>query len=91
MNGSLVDNVVMTSEDEPSLEEWNFDVATAETMIPVIGHLYRNNNVVLMLFGTGLVNKSVIELIKIHRLALKYLHGQITVGNRDPRCLSQRF
>ncbi|KFF59252.1 glyceraldehyde-3-phosphate dehydrogenase [Cryobacterium sp. MLB-32] len=43
--------------------------ALAEAMIPLIGRLYRDNNVVTSVYGRGLINKSVIGLIKAHRFA----------------------
>ena len=38
-------------------------------MIPLIGRLYRTNNVVTSVYGRGLVNKSVVGLLKAHRFA----------------------
>ncbi|GAB3387455.1 glyceraldehyde-3-phosphate dehydrogenase [Azotobacter armeniacus] len=38
-------------------------------MIPLIGQLYRNNNVVTSIFGRSLINRSVIAILKAHRLA----------------------
>ncbi|KGJ80071.1 glyceraldehyde-3-phosphate dehydrogenase [Cryobacterium roopkundense] len=43
--------------------------ALAEAMIPLIGRLYRDNNVVTSVYGRGLINKSVIGLLKAHRFA----------------------
>ena len=38
----------------------------AEELIPLIGKLHRENGVVLSIHGRSLVNKSVIELLKLH-------------------------
>src|SRR5699024_984560 len=43
--------------------------ALAEAMIPLIGQLYRNNNVITSIYGRGLINRSVIEILKAHRFA----------------------
>ncbi|MDH6237495.1 glyceraldehyde-3-phosphate dehydrogenase [Cryobacterium sp. CG_9.6] len=48
---------------------WIDREALAEAMIPLIGSLYRDNNVVTSVFGRGLNNKSVIGLLKAHRFA----------------------
>jgi len=48
---------------------WIGREAIAEAMIPLIGRLYRDNNVVTSVFGRGLINKSVIGLLKAHRFA----------------------
>lgn len=36
-------------------------------MIPLIGSLYRKQNMVVTIFGRGLVNKDTIEILKVHR------------------------
>jgi glyceraldehyde 3-phosphate dehydrogenase len=41
----------------------------AETMIPLIGRLYRDHNVVTSVYGRSLVNQSVVEILKVHRFA----------------------
>ncbi len=50
-------------------EEWSERQALAEAMIPIIGRLYRQNNVVTSIYGRGLINESAIHLIKAHRFA----------------------
>lgn len=45
---------------------WVDREATAEELIPLIGKLHRENGVVLSIHGRSLVNKSVIELLKLH-------------------------
>ena len=48
---------------------WVTREATAEELIPLIGKLHRENGVVLSIHGRSLVNKSVIELLKLHDFA----------------------
>ncbi|WP_441790482.1 glyceraldehyde-3-phosphate dehydrogenase [Leifsonia sp. YAF41] len=43
--------------------------ALAEAMIPLIGGLYRDNNVVTSIHGRSLINQSVMGLVKAHRFA----------------------
>ena len=59
----------MTQKPDQCLGEWIDREALAEAMIPLIGHLYRNNNVVTSIYGRGLINRSVIALLKAHRFA----------------------
>ena len=47
--------------------DWKEREALAEGMIPLIGKLYRENNVSLYMYGKSMVNRSVIELMKDHR------------------------
>ncbi|HIC35893.1 MAG TPA: glyceraldehyde-3-phosphate dehydrogenase, partial [Gammaproteobacteria bacterium] len=49
--------------------DWKEREALAEAMIPLIGQLYRNNNVVTSIYGRGLINRSVIAILKAHRFA----------------------
>ncbi|MGO2112419.1 MAG: glyceraldehyde-3-phosphate dehydrogenase [Pseudoclavibacter sp.] len=49
--------------------EWLSRVALAESMIPLIGSLYREHNVVTSIHGRRLINLSAIEVIKAHRYA----------------------
>ncbi|WP_080795879.1 glyceraldehyde-3-phosphate dehydrogenase [Corynebacterium pacaense] len=50
-------------------KDWNERIAVAEEMVPLIGKLHRNNNVVVSVFGRLLVNVSDIDIIKSHRYA----------------------
>jgi Glyceraldehyde-3-phosphate dehydrogenase/erythrose-4-phosphate dehydrogenase len=50
-------------------KDWNERIAVAEEMVPLIGRLHRNNNVVVSVFGRLLVNVSDIDIIKSHRYA----------------------
>lgn len=48
---------------------WIHREELAEQMIPLIGRLYRQNDVVTSVHGRSLVNQSVIGLLKAHRFA----------------------
>ena len=39
--------------------------ALAEAMIPLIGRLYRTNNVVTSIHGRSLINKSTMNILKV--------------------------
>ena len=54
----------VTQKPDQCLGEWIDREALAEAMIPLIGQLYRNNNVVTSIFGRGLINRSVISILK---------------------------
>eukprot|EP01080_Neovahlkampfia_damariscottae_P004657 gene4657-8230_t len=61
------------------INEFSTQIELTEEMIPILGKLYRNNNVVAELFAQQLVNKSVIDITKAHRFAQKHLEQNITV------------
>ena len=59
----------MTQKTDQCLGEWIDREALAEAMIPLVGQLYRKNNVVTSIYGRGLINRSVIAILKAHRFA----------------------
>lgn len=59
----------MSQKPDQCLGEWIDREALAEAMIPLIGQLYRNCNVVTSIYGRSLINRSVIEILKAHRFA----------------------
>lgn len=69
---------------EQCLESWTDREATAEAMIPLIGRLYREHNVVTSIYGRGLVNRSVISLLKSHRFARQIDDTELSVHDTFP-------
>lgn len=59
----------MTQQSVAALNEWSGREELAEAMIPLIGRLYRKNNVVTSIYGRKLINKSAIDILKAHRVA----------------------
>jgi glyceraldehyde 3-phosphate dehydrogenase len=58
--------------------------ALAEAMIPLIGRLYRDNNVVTSIYGRSLVNQSVIDILKAHRFARQIDNAELPVAETLP-------
>ncbi len=48
-------------------KDWKQREALAEGMIPIVGQLSREHNVKCYIYGKSLVNRSVLEIMKIHR------------------------
>ena len=69
---------------EQCLDNWTDREATAEAMIPLIGRLYREHNVVTSIYGRGLVNRSVISLLKSHRFARQIDDNELSVHDTYP-------
>ncbi|GHD01721.1 glyceraldehyde-3-phosphate dehydrogenase [Zhihengliuella salsuginis] len=59
----------MTQQSAAALSEWSGREELAEAMIPLIGRLYRKNNVVTSIYGRKLINKSAVDILKAHRIA----------------------
>lgn len=76
----------VTQKPDQCLGEWIDREALAEAMIPLIGQLYRNNNVVTSIYGRGLINRSVIAILKAHRFARHRLaeEGGLSVHDTFP-------
>ncbi|XPP25943.1 MAG: glyceraldehyde-3-phosphate dehydrogenase [Leucobacter sp.] len=61
----------MNQRAEAHLEAWNAKQELAERMIPLIGQLYRDNDVVMSVHGRSLVGRSAIDIIRAHSFARK--------------------
>lgn len=72
----------MTEKTEQCLRDWIERETLAESMIPLIGQLYRNNNVITSIYGRGLINRSVIAILKAHRSA-RHRVGNDELSVRD--------
>ncbi len=57
------------------MQEWTAKQDAAEQLIPFVGRLHRNNDVLLTVYGRSLLNKSAIGVIKAHRYA-RHFDGQ---------------
>ncbi|AGG66338.1 glyceraldehyde-3-phosphate dehydrogenase [Corynebacterium callunae] len=60
-------------------KDWNQRIDVAEDMLPLIGRLHRNNNVVVSVFGRLLVNVSDIDIIKSHRYARHIISKELSL------------
>jgi glyceraldehyde 3-phosphate dehydrogenase len=75
----------LTHHDQTtSLEAWMSQEALAEAMIPLIGHLYRNNNVVTSIHGRSLINKSTMNILKAHRFARRISTEELRLEDTAP-------
>lgn len=48
-------------------QDWNDKLESAQKMLPLIGQLHRNNNVVVSVFGRLLIDVTDIDIVKAHR------------------------
>ena len=70
MSKELIDNC---------FSDWKEREAAAEAMIPVIGRLYRQNNVVTSIYGRAVINQSVIGILKSHRFVRQVEEKELSV------------
>jgi glyceraldehyde 3-phosphate dehydrogenase len=73
-----------SSKQDSYLKEWQHQEELAERMLPMIGHLYRDNNVVTSVYGRSLVHNTAIDLLKAHRFARLILDSELSVSETFP-------
>jgi glyceraldehyde 3-phosphate dehydrogenase len=75
----------MTIEkQEAYLKNWINQDETAEAMLPLIGHLYRDRGVNINVYGQSLVNQTVIDVLNAHQFAQLVLESQLSVLDTFP-------
>lgn len=75
----------MTQQKQDNyLQEWKDHEACAEEMLPIIGRLYRDHNIILTVYGRSLVHSTVIDILKAHRFARMILDFELTVMETYP-------
>jgi glyceraldehyde 3-phosphate dehydrogenase len=65
-------------------KDWKEREAIAELMIPLIGKLYRDHEVICTVFDRNLVNQSTIDILRVHRFARQIIQREIWVKDTYP-------
>jgi glyceraldehyde 3-phosphate dehydrogenase len=65
-------------------DDWKNREDLAESMLPLIGRLYRNHGVVTSVYGRSLVNGTTIDILKAHRFARQILENELSVRETAP-------
>ncbi|NWJ41072.1 MAG: glyceraldehyde-3-phosphate dehydrogenase [Geothrix sp.] len=73
-----------TSKQDSYLKDWQAQEATAERMLPILGSLYRDKNIVVSVYGRSLVNSTAIDILKAHRFARQILDDELSVLDSFP-------
>ncbi|NKF51476.1 glyceraldehyde-3-phosphate dehydrogenase [Shewanella sp. WXL01] len=66
------------------LRSWQERFEMAEAMQPLLGKLYRNQGVEVMLYGKPLLSASTIEVIKAHRLVRRHVGEKLRLRESFP-------
>ena len=69
---------------EQVFADWKEREAVAESMIPVVGRLYRDREVQSSVFGKIIVNRSVINILKAHRFVRQVEGEELSVHDTFP-------
>ena len=65
-------------------QDWKEREALAESMIPMIGRLYRDHNVVTSIYGRSIINRSVIDILKAHKFVRQVESSGLSVRDTYP-------
>lgn len=72
------------SKLEEHFGRWKNREEIAETMIPMIGRLYRERDVTTNVYSRSLVNNSVIQMLKAHRFVRQIEDAELSVVDSFP-------
>ncbi|HSX68610.1 glyceraldehyde-3-phosphate dehydrogenase [Nocardioides sp.] len=64
--------------------DWKRREALAEAMIPIIGQLYRERDVTILVHSRSLVNKSVISILKTHKYVRQIVGKELGIEDTFP-------
>lgn len=70
----------MSNSELDHFQHWRESEATAEAMIPLLGHLYREKDVIVYIFGRKLARNSI-DILKGHRYAQQIIGQEIEVND----------
>ena len=74
----------MSQTSESYFDEWTTRESAAEAMIPVIGRLHRENNVIVNIHGRSLIRNSPMEILKAHRFARRISEDELPLEETAP-------
>ena len=66
------------------LQDWMDRETLAESMIPMIGSLYRQKSIISSIYGRPVINRSVIDLLKAHRFVRHMENTELAVQETYP-------
>ncbi len=66
------------------LNDWIGQDETAETMLPLIGQLYRHRGINTNVYGQSLVNKTVFDILNAHGFAQQVLGSELSILDTFP-------
>lgn len=68
--------------------EWQTNQTITESISPIIGQLYRQKGVEIVLYGKTLINATTIDILKAHRVTRRYNGAELTPQQTQPIILA---
>lgn len=75
-------------KDDKYFKDWKQREELAEAMIPSIGRLYRDREVICTIFDRSLVHQSTIDILRAHRFARQIIDKELWVSDTYPIMLA---
>lgn len=72
------------SNTTTTFDEWRSSEELAESMIPIVGRLYRDRDVITYVYGAKLVRESAIGILRAHRQARRVVGDEVAVTDTFP-------
>ncbi|EMD77362.1 glyceraldehyde-3-phosphate dehydrogenase, type I [Vibrio diabolicus E0666] len=69
---------------EKYLQDWQTSQTIAESISPLIGKLYRQKGIEVVLFGKTLINATTVDILKTHRVARRYTGSPLSLEHTMP-------
>lgn len=66
-------------ESDEILNDWKTRQSLAEKMIPVVGQLYRDQGIVIRVFGRRLMDGSKLDILKAHKFARQMVGEELDI------------
>ena len=66
------------------LHDWNERVQLAESALPIIGGLFRDSGVVVIMYGRPLIEKAPIDILREHRWVRQVEEGELSIHDTFP-------
>ncbi len=70
----------MNPSDDDVFNTWLQGEELAEAMVPMIGSLYRDRDIVVSIYGRRLVRESAMAILKAHRYARQITNSELSVA-----------
>jgi glyceraldehyde 3-phosphate dehydrogenase len=65
--------------EEQLLQAYIQRLELAEQMLPMIGRLYRNNGILMRVYGRAINNVTTVDILKTHRFARQYTGEELSI------------
>ncbi|MEC8193572.1 MAG: glyceraldehyde-3-phosphate dehydrogenase [Myxococcota bacterium] len=75
---------------DPHFLDWTQREKLAERMVPLIGTLYREHNIIVTIYGKPLHHRTPVSLIKAHKYARKF-DGKTAINMAESTAVLQRL